>query len=308
MLFSPLAGKAQNNSTINLADTEWRAGPITIPTLNTDHSVTTLTRKLVFYRQGKVEAAVIRDKTWGFENKLVYDYAYNSAKNRYEYMYVSKLVRTLPEFNAEAWAGTYEVKGKSVYLDFPACTIDANIYSDSIKGVATHKNTGEKEAWILFALASNQNHSNGDISLQSLLEDETTNPLAPSGEIEKMWVDYDVHDKERHGMRIHLKFNVSNLKDMKCSANVYFYYASGKPLKDSNGKFKTTDGNVAVHEDFIPTYVDTVYKDFQLFMPYEELHMATRNYSLKFDAQIYCSAVGFVTTSKDQAFDYSRLK
>lgn len=135
-----------------------------------------------------------------------------------------------------------------------------------------------------------------------------TIPLAPSGEIDQMWVDYDVHDKDIHGMRIHLKFNVSNLKDKKCSANVYFYYASGKPLKDSNGKFKTTDGNVAVHKDFIPTYVGSVYKDFQLFMPYDELDMATGNYSLKFDAQIHCSAVSFVATSKDHAFDYSRPK
>jgi hypothetical protein len=131
--------------------------------------------------------------------------------------------------------------------------------------------------------------------------------LTPKGDIQKIWVDYNTRNKEILGMRIHLTFDVSNLKDSKCSATAYFYYASGDPLKDLNRKFRTTNGNVAVHDDFKPPYVNAVYKDFQLFMPYDELHMATGKSNLKFDAKLWCPGVGFLA-SKEYLFDYSRPK
>jgi hypothetical protein len=127
-----------------------------------------------------------------------------------------------------------------------------------------------------------------------------------NGEIKKIWVDYNVYEGQKKGMRIHLTFNVLNLKGKTCSANAYFYYASGDPLKDFNDKYNTTGGNVATHGDFTPGYANTIYNDFQLFMPYDELRLDTGKTDLKFVIELHCAGVGLVTGSQDYSFYYSR--
>jgi len=144
---TPLADKAQNNSIINLVETSWDAGYVIIPTHHTDGSVTTLRRLYDFDKQGKVKSTVIKNKSGGGEHKYVYDYVYNPATNRDESRLVSKYVLTMPEFTSEILNGTYEINGKSIYLDFPDHTIRATIYSGSIKGILTYKGTNEKEEW-----------------------------------------------------------------------------------------------------------------------------------------------------------------
>jgi hypothetical protein len=167
MLFNPFAGKAQNNSAVSLAGTEWSTIPVTVPTYSTDNSITTLTRCLVFYKQGKVEAAILRNKSAGGEYKYVYSNEYNPVTGRYELQLVNKYVPTLPEFTPQAWQGKYEIKGKSVYLDFPGFTINATVSGDSMKGLVTYKDTNQKEEWLLSLLASNKDNLRGRNSASS---------------------------------------------------------------------------------------------------------------------------------------------
>jgi hypothetical protein len=134
------------------------------------------------------------------------------------------------------------------------------------------------------------------------------NELVPSGEFEKVWVDHSVYENQKKGMRIHAKFDVRNLKAKECRVNAYFYYASGKPLKDFNDKFSTTNGNVAMHEEFTPSYKSSTFKDFQLFMPYSELDRAAGEYKLKFVLKLSCEGLGFLAESEDYEFSYSRPK
>jgi hypothetical protein len=121
-------------------------------------------------------------------------------------------------------------------------------------------------------------------------------------------VDHSVYEDEEKGMRIHAKFDARNLKGKECRVNAYFYYSSGKPLKDSNGKFKTTDGNVATHEKFTPSYASSTFNDFKIFMPYSELHTETGKYDLKFVLKLSCEGLGFLAESEDYKFSFSRPK
>jgi len=136
----------------------------------------------------------------------------------------------------------------------------------------------------------------------------SSSALAPSGEIRKLWVDHDVYDNRQKGMRIHLTFSAQRLKNKQCTATAYFYYASGKPLKDFNDKYSTTDGKVGMHADFTPSYASSVYKDFQLFMPHTELHMAPGEFDLKFFVKLRCEGIGLIARSKDYTFTYSSPK
>jgi hypothetical protein len=108
----------------------------------------------------------------------------------------------------------------------------------------------------------------------------------PSAEFEKIWVDYNVRENGRLGMRIHVKFTVYNMKDVDSYLAVYFEKSDGTKLKSTNKKFASKDGQVAVFRSLKPGYVDTVYKDLEVFMPYEELKLGKGKYDLKMDADV----------------------
>lgn len=73
IFFSLKDVEAQNNLTIDLAGSEWVTEAEAIPTDNTDDSVTTITRYLVFYKSGKVVATIVTNKSAGAEYKQVQD-------------------------------------------------------------------------------------------------------------------------------------------------------------------------------------------------------------------------------------------
>lgn len=133
-----------------------------------------------------------------------------------------------------------------------------------------------------------------------------SNPiLKPTGNIEKVWVDYDVTDDSRKGMRIHAKFTAGNLKDTECKMLIYFYYKSGNALKDLNKKFYTTSGNVSSSKKFNPGYINSNYEDYSIFMPYAELHLTTKGkYDLKFHIELHEKSGKLIASTKDHFFQY----
>lgn len=142
ILASPLSGEAQNTSVVSVAGTSWDAGSVLMPTPNTgDGSLMTRRRLYDFDKQGKVKSTVLIDKSAG----SILKYEYNALSGRYE----NKSEMTMPTSTSETISGTYEIKGKSIYLDFPDYTVRATIYSDSMKGVLTYKSTNEKEEWVV---------------------------------------------------------------------------------------------------------------------------------------------------------------
>jgi len=95
----------------------------------------------------------------------------------------------------------------------------------------------------------------------------------PSVEIEKLWVDHNVYEDSKKGMKIHLKMHTYNLKSKSCRAVAYFYTEEGTALTDENGSYCTTDGKVSCGESFKPGYDHALYEDFVLFMPHAEMHI-----------------------------------
>ena len=107
----------------------------------------------------------------------------------------------------------------------------------------------------------------------SLTQTGTSGNTAASATIHKVWVDHNEYVNGRKGMRIHVSMNAVNLKGKQCRAVAYFYTNSGSPLKDTNDSYCTTDGNVSCGENFTPIYDNSRFDDFELFMPYSELHI-----------------------------------
>ena len=95
-----------------------------------------------------------------------------------------------------------------------------------------------------------------------------------TGEEEKLdvWVEHNICRNYTDGMLIHAKFTIHGMKGRKGEVTAYFFKPDGTQLKDFNDCYSTDDGFASVCEPINPTYDDAYYKDFELFMPYDELH------------------------------------
>ncbi len=102
-------------------------------------------------------------------------------------------------------------------------------------------------------------------------------------------VDYEGYDDqtEQDGMVFTSDFTVKNALKQELTMAIYFFAADGTPLVDSNKQFFSAGGKVAVYKKFIPAYADAVYKQFEVFMPYEELELDCGKHNLKYTFGIW---------------------
>ena len=101
---------------------------------------------------------------------------------------------------------------------------------------------------------------------------------------QKVWVDYNVTEDGENGMRIHVKFQVTNMKDVDSKVMVYFQEEDGTNLTGSG--LYSSDGKVAAKKELKPGFDVTEYKDLEIFMPYNELNLTKGKYNLKMDIDL----------------------
>ena len=86
-------------------------------------------------------------------------------------------------------------------------------------------------------------------------------------------IEHNVHQGEQKGMRLHSRVNIAGLLSKEAEVAAYFFHRDGDALKDFDDLYETTDDKVAVHDRVTCTYEVTEWKDFKLFMPYDQLHL-----------------------------------
>lgn len=99
-------------------------------------------------------------------------------------------------------------------------------------------------------------------------------------------INHNVIRNGKYGMSIKGAFQIYNALGRKCKFVAYFYTSNGTPLKDFNQQYYTATGNVAVGEDVVPNYSATLF-DTELYIPYEELHLAAGNHNLKILVSVF---------------------
>jgi hypothetical protein len=114
----------------------------------------------------------------------------------------------------------------------------------------------------------------------------TVTENSASVKFDRTWIDYNVTENGRHGMRIHNKFWVNNLKGVDLYLGIYFQTKDGVKLLTDNRNFRSKDGQVAIFRALRPAYDETVYEDVTLFMPYEELNLGSGFYELQMDIDL----------------------
>lgn len=132
-------------------------------------------------------------------------------------------------------------------------------------------------------------------------------PSGSGAKINRIWVDHNTFNGGQKGMMIHIDFEVNGLKNHTINPVAYFYYSNGNRLNDYDGYYRTTDGQVSIGDISNADYEGTQWKDFKLFMPYNQLHMGTGSYDLKFQIEIHDKTAGKSLLQSDyQGFTFSR--
>lgn len=108
----------------------------------------------------------------------------------------------------------------------------------------------------------------------------------PSGKVERVWIDHDVTEEGQFGMRIHVKFTVTDMKGVDSYLAIYFERENGTRLSSSDNKFQSKAGDVAAYRSLKPGYDRTVYNDLTVFIPYSELHLGIGDHKLKMDIDL----------------------
>lgn len=150
---------------------------------------------------------------------------------------------------------------------------------------------------------SNSGASNRSTSSSSSYSSAHT----PSATIHDVWVEHNKYEGGEKGMRIHIKMEVVNLNAKKCRAIAYFYDSNSNPLVDRNDSYRTTDGKVSVGKDFTPSYDNSTFSDFTMFMPYSELHVSYKS-TIRFFVTLWNKSVSpnkELTDSNWMSFTYT---
>lgn len=104
----------------------------------------------------------------------------------------------------------------------------------------------------------------------------TVTQPAMVAKINRVWVEHNKRKGLIKGMKIHVEFETFNVRGITGYCNAYFSFANGNKLFDYNGNFRATDGQVCCPGYFTSGYDNTIYNNFELFMPYAELHINGR--------------------------------
>jgi len=121
--------------------------------------------------------------------------------------------------------------------------------------------------------------------------------------------EFDVVQSGKKGMRIHAYVKTNGMKGKQTEVTAYFQFSSGTKLKDFDQKYRTSDGYVCVTDRVTPSYDASEWKDFVLFIPYDQLHLAKGEHSCRYDIRVWdlsgARAVKLVE-SDWQNFTYTR--
>jgi len=128
-----------------------------------------------------------------------------------------------------------------------------------------------------FAL-TNENHNLSP-------DNAVNNSFSPSAVFKRVWIDYDVTDGSRKGMRIHVNAEVTGLKGVDSKFVARVQKDDGEYLLSSSS-YSNGDGELETSYSIKPGYPTTIYEDADMFLPYSEINLRKGVWNLKLDIDL----------------------
>jgi hypothetical protein len=124
--------------------------------------------------------------------------------------------------------------------------------------------------------------------------------------VKKIWVDYNVTERGRKGMRIHVNFEVSGLKGVDAKLVARVQKDNGDFLTSTSPSFSNGSDQLEVSYDIKPGYAVTVYEDATLFLPYSEIVIRKGVWDLKLDIDLNYEDGGLIQHLDYYEFEFTR--
>lgn len=104
-----------------------------------------------------------------------------------------------------------------------------------------------------------------------------TQTTSNNAAIKSVYVSNDADVDGEKGLSVKVSFDVSGMKGHNGRVSCYFYDTNGNALIDRNNRYHTsgTPSNVSSGEDIKPRYDNSTYTDFEIKIPYSELHLSS---------------------------------
>ncbi len=136
-----------------------------------------------------------------------------------------------------------------------------------------------------------------------------TTPVKTTGAsatFQRIWVDYDITEGGKRGMRIHTAFRVLGMKGVGSYLQIKFQKRDGTALMDKNGEFVHEDGSVAAFVKLRPGFDPAVFDDEPIFMPYSELDLTSGKHLLRMDVDVIYENGELIQHLTNYDFEYTK--
>lgn len=233
------------------------------------------------YKPGDYKYEVFKD------GKLVYTKNFSILRKYGEtgYLTIDNKTAVSASFSASGGYETFYVRtdGDSYTVEYlPSwCSVTNKTSTSFTLQCSQNTSTSSRSDWL--RVKSGDKTVRIDVS-------QKANANIITGTIDNIWVEHNVVQYvglfPQKGMRIHVKFTVQNMLNKTGNIAAYFNFQDGTKLMDYNMSYRTSDGQVTVQGSFTPNYTNCVYNDYQLFMPYPELHCGSGTNYLHFNIEI----------------------
>lgn len=98
--------------------------------------------------------------------------------------------------------------------------------------------------------------------------------MGQSATIKDIVVIWKTYQNNQEGIIFDVVFDVSGMKGNSGIVAIYFNDSNGNKLYTSEKQFSTSDGQLVVSRGYMPSYDNTSYNEFKIFMPYGSMHNA----------------------------------
>lgn len=100
----------------------------------------------------------------------------------------------------------------------------------------------------------------------------------PSASISELRLEHNVYSASRKGVNIHFRLEVDDSKDRSVRVSAFVRHAGWNRsletyLRDTDGDYVNSQGLVQVCREATPSHENSVWNEFTLFFPYDEMHV-----------------------------------
>ena len=135
---------------------------------------------------------------------------------------------------------------------------------------------------------------------------DSTNKNGIDATVKKVWVDYNVTERGRKGMRVHVSFEVSGLKGVDAKLTARVRKDNDEFLTNTNPAYSNGSDQLEISYDIKPGYAVTVYEDATMFLPYNEIVIRKGVWNLKLDIDLNYENGEFIQHLDYYEFEFTR--